>query len=156
MKALIIEKNANGIVNTGEIDSFELSDIKDFRDVEDKIHKLGKYIKDYKYHIFKDDEFIPGIFRVIDGFYNQMQEFNFERITFRELPVTDEKRKEIIEKIEGEKKSSAKQKLLLEKLELLYYVQVDETKQAEILEVTTKLEELNEKIDYTEYLNELV
>jgi len=156
MKALLIDVNATGIVDLTNVAFLQLDNVANFKDINLKVSTQGKRIKDFKYHIFNDDEFIPAVFRVVEGFYNQMQEFNFERVSFKELPITEQEKKKIIEKRYSESLVAEKQKLLLDNLELLYAVQVDETKQSAVLDVTEKLEKLNTPIVYTEHLNDLV
>jgi len=156
MKALLIDKNASGIVNLQNIEYLQLKDIKDFKDIELQVHTLGKFIKDFKYHVFEDDDFVPLIFRVVDGFYNQMQEFSLERVTYKELPLAKTEKKAFIENVIKNKREAKKKELILGNLEALYYAQVDEAKQESVLEITAELDELNKEIIYTDYLDELV
>jgi len=156
MKALLIDKNASGIVNLQNIEYLQIKDIKDFKDIELQVHTLGKFIKDFKYHVFEDDDFVPLIFRVVDGFYNQMQEFSLERVTYKELPLAKTEKKAFIENVIKNKREAKKKELILGNLEALYYAQVDEAKQESVLEITAELDELNKEIIYTDYLDELV
>jgi len=156
MKALLIDIKASGIVSLDTIDFHLFENIKDFSDIELRLHKAFKSIKDYKYHIFEDDDFVPAIFRVQDGFFNQMQEFYFERVTFRELPIDDKAKEALIKKLITDKRATQKKQLITDNIENLFYATVDETKEAEIVSLVEKLEELKGEINYEDYLDELV
>jgi len=156
MKALLIDVKATGIVNLENIDFIKFDNVGEFKEIERKLHKSGKITRDYKYHVFENDEFIPAIFRVIDGFYNQMQEFNFERITYKELPVDEKVKEQLITKVVGERREQEKQKMVKKGLETLLYAQVDSTKEQDVISIVENLEKFDSPIVYTDYLNELV
>ena len=157
MKVLLIPKDEQGIIDYRYVEHYLYKDITNIQQVLSNFFITGQSQYNFKYCTFKDDEFMPFIFRIKDTLINQIQEFDYERVTYRELNIAEEKKEELITQLVKQSNLTKERELKDRGLLLLLESYVDKSKEDDILDVVSELENLHtDKIDYKKYLDNIV
>lgn len=157
MRALIIKKNANGIINLKDYEHFVLGEITDFGQITNELIKNGKSHFDFKCCILKNEDYIPFIMNIEDTIINQMQNFSFTRVKFKELSISDDEKELEIKKIILKNHLSDIEILEHKAIKLIVRKEFGNNVKNELSEIGSKINKLEKEmdnIDYKKYLEE--
>lgn len=97
-RILLLPKNVTGIIDVRKQNYYILDSVNYLEEITNYLLKNGKRITDFKFCQFEPNDIIPFFVNVKDKLSNsQFQEFEIEKVKFRDMPDTEENKKAYIE-----------------------------------------------------------
>jgi len=159
-RILILPIKLEGVVDVRNEEYTILDNVKYLEDIQKHLISSRKSINNYKYCQFEGKELIPFFIKIKDKLGNGMQEFEVEKVKFKEIVGKKEYKEELIkerhilpvkQKIQGIMEK-ANRMIIDEKMGL-------KIKEDDFLELGIEKEKLEKEINdfnYKDFLNEIV
>ena len=96
-RILIIPIQTTGVVDVRQLDYLILDNVKYLEQIQNNLLAKKKKLEDYKFCQFEEKAVIPYFIKIKDKLGNGMQEFDVEKVMFKEINGTDEYIKALIE-----------------------------------------------------------
>ena len=146
MKILMVDIKESGIVDLQKTKHIILEGITKFNQVFDSLIQRGERSIDYRYCALEDNAFIPFYMKIHDGLFNQMQEFSFGRVTFKELAIPEEEKESLINQIITRNNSLKIKDIVSKGTEALLLSQVDPSATEEVKILAEELKVIKQEV----------
>ena len=159
-RILIIPIQTSGVVDVRQLDYLILDNVKYLEQIQNNLLAKKKKLEDYKFCQFEEKAIIPFFIKIKDKLGNGMQEFDVEKVMFKEINGTDEYIKSLIEE---KYLQPIQQKLdnVLTQANLLIVKEKlgDKIEEEQFINLALEKEQIEKEINefnYKTYLNEIV
>lgn len=178
-KILVIPEDSQGIIDVRKVDYLIINKVSYLEDIYSALVSRGKSINKYKFCQFESDGFIPFFINIKDKLSTNnsnttqkqrvefmvsknyaMLEFEIERITFNQLNVEEDVKKQMLEERYIAPNQNKIKEIVYKTAFLMASEKLgDEVNQDNFINLKIEKEKLDEEIsqfDYKKHLNEIV
>jgi hypothetical protein len=158
-RILLLPRTTSGIVDVRKQEYFILNGISYLEEIQTALKKQGKLFADYKFCQFEERETIPYFINIKDKLTNGFAEFECKRVKFKNAPVEEEEKKQMIE----ERHLAPLQQKMRDIVYQVNYLMAmerlgDEIKEDEFIQIGIQKDKVKEEIsnfEYQKYFDEI-